>query len=276
MLPAEIPGTPSQLQRLCLTLTPRRPSNSNLPPQHLALRPRATAPKSTFLSLPAELRNTIYELTLTPMKTTTTIRAAQNRVSRGQKTRNRTRASWSEPALLRTTREIRREALPVYYGGTAFRLAVFLEDMGAASAWLASVVRASGAKTPFLSLTFVVHREAWAKLEFFRPFLTLARDVGMDLARAKEVKGKLVDAGRPGPPTFEMSRCTGPYIQRAFADMMELGKLAHEEGWSDEVLNLEFGLLVKELRESPGGKAAAASLRRTVKKNEKKAAGESR
>lgn len=263
-------------QHLCLALTHCGPSKNTPHPLPLALRPRDGAPKPTFLSLPAELRNTIYELAPIRRDTAITIREAQNKVSRGQKNSKRARASWQEPPFLLICREFRREALPLYYGSNNFVLAGFLEDMAAASAWLASIVRAAGSRTPFLSLTFVVHREAWAKLEFFRPFLTLVRDVEQGLARAKGTKAKLSEARQPRPPVFEMSRCTGPYIQRASAQMMELGKLAFEEARSDEVLDLEFALLVKQLRESPGGKAAAASLRRTIAKNARKAAAENR
>lgn len=57
------------------------------------------------------------------------------------------------------------------------------------------MVRQAGGRAEgvFLALTFVVQREAWVKLEEFRPFVKLGMEMGVDLARAKGEEVKVAD-----------------------------------------------------------------------------------
>lgn len=59
-----------------------------------------------------------------------------------------------------------------------------------------------------------------------------------------------------------MSRNTGRYITAAFTAIMTLGQAAHDEGWTEEYLDMAFTELLEEHAETPGGKAAANELKR--------------
>lgn len=63
-----------------------------------------------------------------------------------------------------------------------------------------------------------------------------------------------------------MSRNTGIYIRNAFAEIIEIGRRAHQDGgWSEQHLALEFGRVLAKHRAGPGGKAAASAERARVK-----------
>lgn len=96
----------------------------------LATRPKPKAPQKTFDDLPAELRNRIYLLALVDSKPL-----------KPQSFHNSSRQSGGfgllEPALTRTTHQIRRETLPIFYGNNTFRFdfdsSRFAEPTGASN-----------------------------------------------------------------------------------------------------------------------------------------------
>jgi len=67
----------------------------------------STGPQAGLFKLPAELRNLIYELVIIERRSVS-IPPAEDRTH-------------VKPGLLQVNREIRAEALPIYYGGTHFR-----------------------------------------------------------------------------------------------------------------------------------------------------------
>ncbi|KAK4544940.1 hypothetical protein LTR36_003845 [Oleoguttula mirabilis] len=81
--------------------------------------------QTSFLDLPAELRNDIYHLALTHDTVTVTDRLI-------------------EPALLSTTRQIRRETLPIFYGANTFEAPYppFMMDLSADKISMLRAVRA--------------------------------------------------------------------------------------------------------------------------------------
>lgn len=146
-----------------------------------------------------------------------------------------------------------------------------MEDLPSAAAWLGSVLRATGTPTSFLSLTFIVHREAWGKLEQLGPLLKLISEYGQDFARAHGPEATVADAGEPQPPKFEMSRNTGMWIQDAFEDILDLGKQAHDEEWTEEWLDMEFAELLEKHRQTPGGKWAAVHEAKNTRRSRRRA-----
>lgn len=58
----------------------------------------------------------------------------------------------------------------------------------------------------------------------------------------------------------EMSRNTGHHINAVFTAIIDLGESAHDEGWTEAYLDMEFTKLVEELEETPGGRAATGKL----------------
>ena len=84
----------------------------------------ATMASTSLLSLPAELKNHIYGLVLIE-RSWVNLREGQNKIARGTKLMYPRVTSWKEPALLRVCKEIRSEALPLYYGSNAFAVSVY-------------------------------------------------------------------------------------------------------------------------------------------------------
>ena len=87
--------------------------------------------KSSFMSLPAELRNEIYRLALIEPAT---IRLRPRHNVRPHpflgETYLRDAKPWREPGLLRVNKSIHVEASSVYYGLNEFSVSVYAEDMG--------------------------------------------------------------------------------------------------------------------------------------------------
>ncbi|PIA89149.1 hypothetical protein CB0940_07227 [Cercospora beticola] len=117
------PGT------VCAGLPTKKPRAAAVPTtQHQATAPAAVPPKSQFLSLPAELRNEIYNHALvqsSPIslpyayETRSTTRSPSSR--NGLASASCTATTYSgEPPFLRTSRLIRSEAMPIYYGCNTF------------------------------------------------------------------------------------------------------------------------------------------------------------
>jgi hypothetical protein len=100
----------------------QQPNLSN--PQTTTHQPKSSSlsSKLSFLSLPPELRNQIYTLTLLSATPITLPYAYQNQ-------------SFREPALLATCQVIRAEATPIFYGGNVFEA----PSPAAAYSWLAKL-----------------------------------------------------------------------------------------------------------------------------------------
>lgn len=116
-------------EELAVRLFPSRPvsKESSLHPHHLRQPDNTRSPswlysrlQAHLLDLPAELRNTIYRLTLT---TNDAITINSN-------------ASPQRWALLRTCKTIRDEATPIFYSENTFHLPLDGEQNAASIAWL--------------------------------------------------------------------------------------------------------------------------------------------
>ncbi|KAM3424520.1 hypothetical protein BST61_g6521 [Cercospora zeina] len=117
------PGT------VCAGLPTKKPRAAAVPPtQQQAIQP----PNSQFLSLPGELRNEIYNHVLvqsTPIslpyayeiRSTTRSPSSNNALASASTTTTTTTTTYAgEPPILRTSRLIRSEATPIYYGCNTF------------------------------------------------------------------------------------------------------------------------------------------------------------
>ncbi|KAF2769622.1 hypothetical protein EJ03DRAFT_327227 [Teratosphaeria nubilosa] len=102
--------------------------------QQTPLSPRSKTP-NLLMTLPAELRNNIYEFVLREIR----ILHVHDK-------------DFQEPALLCVSKEIRSEALPLYYGINNFSIYLNLGDernIGRLVDWLQSIVRECASSTPF-------------------------------------------------------------------------------------------------------------------------------
>lgn len=194
----------SSTRRCDVLRLPTAHSISSISGDEPTVEPTAQSTTTVFVKLPAEIKNRIYDLMLVTPGEPVYIKQSENRRRRGKKLKTPTskRTSWQEPALLRVNKEVRAETLPQYYGSNAFVIPLFMEDMGDAAAWLESIMKATGTCTSFLSLSIVVHGDAWILLERLRPMVSLMRTYGTDFARAEGKEATIKDAGVPRAPTL--------------------------------------------------------------------------
>ena len=142
-----------------------------------SLTPTSVREKTNFLSLPAELRNTIYSLALAEDKLVR-VRMREYRPPGTGWPRVRLSAepvdAFREPGLLTTTKTIRNEASTIYYKSHDFELAVSVLDMKAAADWLRTITQRCGSD-PFKHFTFYVTDDSlpYADLELIRPLVWL-------------------------------------------------------------------------------------------------------
>jgi len=149
-----------------------------------------------------------------------------------------------------------------------------VQDFAEASAWVDSILAATGTTTSFLCLLFVIQSTAWTKLEHFRPLLALIHRVGPNICRQEFWSEQAINLPvDPQLPRFELCHNTGPYIWAAIQDMLDLGAKAHAKKWSEEYLDWKFTELVEKHMETKGGKAAmvAEKARQKAKRMKKKA-----
>lgn len=104
-------GNPLKRSFLCLTAEPGTVC-AGLPKKPRPAPP-CLPPKSRLLSLPAELRNEIYSHALVQLTPIVLPYACETRSSKSA-------SSGREPSLLSTSRTIRVEATPIYYGCNIF------------------------------------------------------------------------------------------------------------------------------------------------------------
>lgn len=118
-----------------------------------------------IMKLPAELRNEIYELSL--------LDGHVKFLGKGMGRRQR------EPALLRASKQIRHEALPLYYKAHSFCVTIGLHQLGSLAQWLEGILSRCGTKLPFKSFDVQINQceDAWdyrhrllPLAEFFRKF----------------------------------------------------------------------------------------------------------
>ncbi|KAI7087257.1 hypothetical protein KC356_g4338 [Hortaea werneckii] len=154
--------------------------------------------RDLFITLPAELRNEIYELTLVEEKIlvvgsvkshrpsqfpdhdsdltkVANVRFAKPRKSATSYEKGNLAlrlAPWNEPGILQVCRRVREEASKMYYGSNRFVARARLIDFGKLGAWLKTLGRRCGPQ-PLLGLRISVISASWLGLRS-----------AMDLARA--------------------------------------------------------------------------------------------
>ena len=213
------------------------------------------------MSLPAELRNDIYKLALGEHDTVRIRYRRRFYRSLGlghYHSYHRDRGEpWRELALLQTSRAIRHEASAIYYGSNSFQITVQLSDLPAASAWLRSIVARCGTN-PFRQFRFYLCQPCWRGLHFLRDFVQLFREVDLQLGTGSASKWPC----RRRSALFWSESGESGVLDQALDEAVELGKKARAEDWSEDWLDVEFGLWVEEKL----SKGNALAVERRVKK----------
>ncbi|KAK3619699.1 hypothetical protein LTR56_023850 [Elasticomyces elasticus] len=195
------------------------------------------APTDHFTKLPPELRNRVYELV----------------IPRGE----RILGPWTEPSILRVSKQIRKETSPIYYKYNEFTQRVRFEvfDTGkrvhgepggrfkAAVRKLASIVKICGVH-PFGKFRLQFTGEVTRYISHVLPLLELMRsgfepEDEIDEAAEEQTYASIFI---PLPPTFGNSN-----LLASFDRAVRLGRRAREQGWEEEKLKERFQTMLSSL-----------------------------
>ena len=208
------------------------------------------------MSLPPEVRNNVYEQAL-----------AEDGIIRMRYRRRRRTGhdlhpelssprtdQWSEPSLLQVNKTIRSGASATYYKSNNFEMTIQMSDLKAASAWLRTIVARCGTD-PFGHFQFYLCNLRWIELPFLRDFVQLFRDIDLQLP-IQSPDGRTITAW-----FWSATRMTH-VLDWALAEAVALGKKARVEGWSEDWLDVEFGLWAEEKQNSGQALEMRKKLRR--------------
>ncbi|KAK4541976.1 hypothetical protein LTR36_007176 [Oleoguttula mirabilis] len=181
------------------TKTPAAPKKKKNKPSNLP---------SPLLSLPAELRNEIYALALTPAPTSSL---------------DLSKPKLKEPGLLRACKQTRAEAEPIFYTSTAFSGTIRNLDFTIVNHRIRHI-HSLGIQTlaPIHLRIVGQYRQRWT-LKPLLPFVQVLAATGMQLR------------AHPGKDMFSR----GNVFEHSF-EGMEMGAKAFAEGWGGERLEDEF------------------------------------
>lgn len=223
-----------------------------------------------LLMLPPELRNIIYELVVVEKK-------AQNVY------RYKHKPYWSQPGLLLTCKQVRQEALLIYYAGNVFDVRVELEkkQFGPVMVWLNRTVRqirsqpGNNIAKVFADLRLHIFGSVWLNLEAFDLLLEFTRTTGLKVAIIKAGQENTddgraeIEALRQDFPVFVTLSGQAINVQEAVGALLKLGEKAHGEGWDKQTLDAKVRAeREKRMTSGPGRQAlrqheAQASAQRT-------------
>lgn len=202
------------------------------------------------MTLPAELRNRVYEeLLATNRRISTSKRTAKKRCMTG---------------ILCTSKQIREEALPIYFGNNKIRVdirALSETHISRKALWLSSIVEKYGCR-PFLSLRFYVDLVAWQGLGNMLPLLEVIRRTGVSFDR-----DEAADTGEYYS-CKGIIECSGNFsrLEEALGQALAIGRNAYERGWSKKQLKQRYDNFVElELSTGPG----KAALKRQEERQKK-------
>jgi hypothetical protein len=205
------------------------------------LRPKPNSPNLLF-KLPPELRNRIYELVLPrrpPLQPVYYYAEA--------------RLQWKEPPLIRTSKQIRHEALPMFYAVNEFTLLASENLLARMANRLREVIVPSCGPKPFSNFHIDVRGPPMAFLPCMLPLLEIMRSTGLELASEeyqldmKDIPRKVYERRPLDSSVFRMGEydMVGQYL---YEKAMSLARRAHEERWTAERLELRFKHFTKQLQ----------------------------
>ncbi|KAK5169800.1 uncharacterized protein LTR77_005778 [Saxophila tyrrhenica] len=200
---------------------------------HTAIEPRdTTESESPLMKLLGELRNGIFELALLSNNTTGMLTInGRVRVTKRDPKRALSCRPWREPALLRTSKQIRHEAISIYYLGHHLDVRTRSNEIDKPNLWLRRIVEQLGGRCPSFHLRVVSCTwddvAAWLHLaKFAYESSGWKIDLGEMAARYRHILFTVADGNR--------------YYQSALSEVVELGLTSGKLGLSAEKLEEEF------------------------------------
>lgn len=204
------------------------------------------------MSLPAELRNEIYNFALVKNFTI---------FANGSQ----------EPGLLAVSREIRNEATAVFYKNNSFSAHVYNLNFAPVSAWLKGLVPKIGPK-PFVQFSMVLlESHGYTFFPRVSSLVKVFHETGLELAsktyspNPTPVHGRFCSGILSDTSVFRLAKITAWKIQHDLEQAIALGRKGHQGGWSTQRMDQE---LISKLEARLNDSRIKPSL-----KNEKKKAG---
>lgn len=202
------------------------------------IRPRPDTP-NLIMTLPGELRNHIYSLALTE--------AEEILVGKP--------SGWREPGLLFSSKEIRMEALRMYYESNKFNIIVAKGELKPAMRRLVNLVQEFG-KGLVIDME-IRFRKAnfWDDLSDLLPLLEVMRDPGFEPARTQyDFDAKNGVKHQINSSIFRMPRINmlnGLFVAEK---ALSMGRRAYAEDWTAEKLERCFGEFSEKQKKVKGKK----------------------
>ena len=167
---------------------------------------------------------------------------------------------WREPGILQVSHSVRRETSALYYKSNAFQVSLHFVETEHAVNWVQSIIRRCG-NDPFKHFSFYITRLRWTELKYARPFAMLYMEHDLVLRPMSEMPG-----WAPGIHTYDhhgghfnsLFHTKEFYVDklwRTLEEVVELGKRARQEGWSQDWFDLEFLRYYDEKMDQEGAKA---------------------
>lgn len=191
--------------------------------------------KNLFMSLPAELRNNIYDLVLLKRRRWVGGQSARNRHVNDDRVWVGPDEYWSEPALLSISHEIRTEAASAYYKSNKFIVSVTKDDFPPACAWLRVITKLVGTK-PFAQFGIAAFSPTWQGLAQVFPLVKLLHDSGLDVSN--DYEGTMCSGRQWKRDCICISPRVG--VAKALNSAVDLGRRAGQEGGTAVKLEIEF------------------------------------
>ena len=185
------------------------------------------------MKLPAELRNRIYELVLIHVGPIhVRARHFKNIVLRDVLVPKR-RVRWREPGLLTVSKQIRDEAMAIYYERNAFHVYVASSELELVRTWLKRALAYSDARD--YNAGFILHIKArnWNEIASWLPLAKISYEKGQDVP-TEEQERYLWNA------YVSIDVYTSSRMRMAFGEVFELGRKAAERGTTYECFESDF------------------------------------
>lgn len=176
-----------------------------------------------FMGIPPEVRLEVYGYAL-PSEQTFCLRRRSTHYRTWDK----------EHLMLRVSKVIRQEALPIYLKQNYFIIQMLMEEGPDAAAHLTALAKELG-KEPFGGVKFVVTKGAWLRFPNMLPLVELMRSTN----------GRIRPIATPGVGFVQSTGLVelggyGAKLGYSLDAAMDMGIRAGQEGWDAEKLRVEF------------------------------------
>ena len=184
-----------------------------------------------FTKVPPEIRLAIYEHALSRNISLTLYRRVQH-TRRG-------------PALLLVSKQVRTEALPIYYKKNSFTVSVHMVQFEQLSLWMERLANVCG-KRASRKFSFDVLAPQWKYITAVWPLLNLLSRGTLSLSlRDIDLETEPPNPGSAKPESlFRMKKHGNEYLQRALEEAVVLARWAKKEEWGPRKLKDEFDALI--------------------------------